>query len=121
MGMIYFDNSATTRIRSDVLDGCPKNKGIMIAIRSLSPDVIVCDEIGTDEDINSLITALNCGVSVITSIHGDDISDVEERIMYHKIFENKFFERVIELTSHPKVGTVKRVYDYKNKRILLWL
>ena len=91
----------------------------MIAIRSLSPDVIVCDEIGTDDDINSLITALNCGVSVITSIHGDDISDVEERIMYKKIFENKFFDRVIELTSYPKVGTVRRVYDYKNKRILL--
>ncbi|MBU5315818.1 stage III sporulation protein AA [Clostridium bornimense] len=106
-------------LRSDVLDGCPKSKGIMIAIRSLSPDVIVCDEIGTDDDINSLITALNCGVSVITSIHGNDISDVEGRIMYKKIFDNKFFDRVIELTGCPKVGTVKRVYDYKNKRILL--
>lgn len=106
-------------LRSDVLDGCPKSKGIMLAIRSLSPEVIVCDEIGTNEDINSLITALNCGVSVIASIHGNDIGDVEERIMYKKILENRFFDRVIELTSCPKVGTVKRVYDYKNKRILL--
>ena len=57
---------------TDVLDMCPKSEGIMLAIRSLSPQVIVCDEIGTIADIDAIKSALGCGVAVISSIHSDD-------------------------------------------------
>lgn len=41
-------------IRSDVLDNCLKTNGIIMAIRSLSPEVIICDEIGTMHEIEAL-------------------------------------------------------------------
>jgi len=34
-------------IRTDILDNCPKSEGIIMAIRSMAPQVVVCDEIGT--------------------------------------------------------------------------
>lgn len=57
-------------LRTDVLDNCPKDKRIMIAIRSLSPDIIAVDEIGTKEDVVAIKTALNCGINVFATIHG---------------------------------------------------
>ena len=55
-------------IRTDVLDGCPKALGMMMMIRSLSPEVIITDEIGREEDIYALEEALNSGISIITSV-----------------------------------------------------
>ena len=48
-------------IRTDVLDGCPKAEGMMMLIRSMSPDVVAVDEIGTAEDLHALESVLNCG------------------------------------------------------------
>lgn len=105
-------------IRTDILDGCPKSEGIMMAIRSMSPDVIVCDEIGTNKDMNSIVTALNSGVSLITTIHGYDIEDLYSRPVFKEIIENKVFKRSIVLSSRKGAGTVEYIYDLTNKSIV---
>ena len=98
-------------IRTDILDNCPKSKGIMLAIRSMSPDVIVCDEIGTRGDMESLLMALNCGVSIITTIHGEGIEDLHNRAVFNEIVENKVFKRAIVLSGKRGVGTIEGIYD----------
>jgi stage III sporulation protein AA len=105
-------------IRTDILDGCPKSEGIMMAIRSMSPDVIVCDEIGTNKDMNSILTALNSGVSLITTIHGYDIEDLYSRPVFKEIIENKVFKRAIILSNRKGAGTVEYIYDLTNKSIV---
>ncbi|MDP4144792.1 MAG: stage III sporulation protein AA [Bacillota bacterium] len=94
-------------IRTDVLDNCPKNEGIMMAIRSMSPDVIVCDEIGTYADIESIIMALNSGVSLITTIHGYDIEDLYKRNVFKDILSNYVFNYAVVLSSKNGVGTIE--------------
>lgn len=105
-------------IRTDILDGCPKSEGIMMAIRSMSPDVIVCDEIGTNKDMNSILTALNSGVSLITTIHGYDIEDLYSRPVFKEIIENKVFKRAIVLSNRKGAGTIEYIYDLTNKSIV---
>ena len=56
--------------RTDVLDRCPKAVGMMMAVRSLSPEVLVVDEIGGKQDILALQEVLKCGCSVIATAHG---------------------------------------------------
>ena len=53
--------------RTDVLDGCPKAEGMMMMIRSMSPDVLIVDEIGRPEDAEAVIEALHAGISVIAT------------------------------------------------------
>ncbi|MCH5138932.1 stage III sporulation protein AA [Clostridiaceae bacterium UIB06] len=105
-------------IRTDVLDGCPKSEGIMMAIRSMSPEVIVCDEIGTNKDMNSILTALNSGVSLITTIHGYGIEDLYNRPVFKEIIENKVFKRAIVLSNKKGAGTIECIYDLTNKSII---
>lgn len=102
-------------IRTDILDGCPKSEGIMMAIRSMSPDVVVCDEIGTYKDMESILTALNCGVSLITTIHGYSIEDLYSRPVFKDIVENNVFKRAIILSSKSGAGTIENIYDFRTK------
>lgn len=106
-------------VRTDILDNCPKSEGIMMAIRSMSPDVIICDEIGTHKDIESIIMAMNSGVKLITTIHGYDIEDLYKRPVFKDILENHVFERAIVLSGRQGVGTVEYIYDF-NKKEKLW-
>ena len=51
-------------IRTDILDNCLKKSGMIMAIRSLSPEVLICDEIGTEGDLEALNMAFNSGVKL---------------------------------------------------------
>lgn len=63
--------------RSDVLDACPKALGMMMLLRSMSPAVLAVDELGSKEEIRALRMAASCGVSLIATIHGMDMQDVQ--------------------------------------------
>jgi stage III sporulation protein AA len=99
-------------MRSDILDNCPKSQGIMMAIRSMSPDVIVCDEIGTQRDMESILMALNSGISLITTIHGFGIEDLYKRLVFKDIVDNYVFTRGIVLSNKKGIGTIECIYDF---------
>ncbi|MBU3110663.1 stage III sporulation protein AA [Clostridium lacusfryxellense] len=106
-------------VRTDVLDNCPKSQGIMMAIRSMSPDVIVCDEIGTQNDMESILMALNSGISLVTTIHGFGIEDLYKRLVFKDIVENYVFSRAIVLSNKKGIGTIESIYDF-TKGIDVW-
>lgn len=106
-------------LRTDVLDNCPKAEGIMMAIRSMSPEIIICDEIGTYKDMESILMALNSGVSLITTIHGHDIEDLYSRAVFKEIIENQVFRRAVILSARKGAGTIEYIYDF-DKKDKLW-
>lgn len=63
--------------RSDVLDACPKALGMMMLLRSMSPAVLAVDELGSSEEIQAVRMAASCGVSLVATIHGMDMQDVQ--------------------------------------------
>ena len=85
----------------DVLDGCPKAEGMMMLVRSMSPDVIIADEIGRSEDLNAIEICQHSGVAVITSAHGYSMNDVDTGL----------FSKVIFLSNTPHPGSVREVID----------
>lgn len=99
-------------IRTDVLDGCPKAEGIIMMIRSMSPEIIAADEIGRKEDADAIIDAVNAGVKVVTTIHGSGIGDFLNKQDLSKI-QNDIFERYVVLSRNNGVGTLEAVLDGK--------
>ncbi|PRS02720.1 stage III sporulation protein AA [Bacillus atrophaeus] len=97
--------------RIDVLDACPKAEGLMMMIRSMSPEVIIVDEIGRMEDSEAILEALHAGVSVIVSAHGWTISDLMKRPSLKLLWEEKAFDRYVELSRRKGPGTVNQMYD----------
>ena len=97
-------------IRSDVLDNCLKTNGIIMAIRSLSPEVIICDEIGTMNEVEALSMAFNSGVNMILTVHGIDLDDVSRRKSLKELINDNILERIVVLSSKNGPGTLEKVY-----------
>lgn len=66
-------------MRTDVLDACPKAQGMMLLLRSMSPQVIAIDELGGGEDMQALHMAAFCGSRIVVTVHGTDVQDVFRR------------------------------------------
>lgn len=99
--------------RTDILDGCPKAEGILMLIRSMSPDVIITDEIGKKEDVGAIESALCAGVKTITTIHGSSYEDVENSAV-GDLIKKHVFETLIFLSATPTTGTVRRIMKLSN-------
>lgn len=96
-------------LRTDVLDGCPKAEGLMLLLRSMSPQVLVCDELGREEDVFALEEAANAGVKVITTAHGQDEKDLLSRPVLARLLSRNCFERIVILSRRLGPGTIERV------------
>ena len=62
-------------IRTDVLDSCPKAKGMMRLIRAMSPGVVAIDELGAEEEWKALLYASYCGIALLATMHGAGLED----------------------------------------------
>ncbi|MTH52364.1 stage III sporulation protein AA [Bacillus mangrovi] len=109
--------------RLDVLDSCPKAEGMMMMIRSLSPDVMVADEIGSAEDCRAIMEAIHAGVRIMVSVHGFSAADAARRPALAPLFRSHVFERIIEL-DRERGKRVFRILDGSFKPVaeegLLW-
>ena len=95
---------------TDVFTNCPKSEGITMLLRSMSPEVIITDEIGTREDEEALFGTLNAGVKIVCSAHGYDRDDLHRRGLLKRLMERNIFETVVILSRRNGPGTVERVY-----------
>lgn len=104
--------------RTDVLDGCPKAIGMLMLIRSMSPAIIITDELGREEDATAVREALHAGIAVITTVHGDNEIDVARRPYIGELIRERFFDRYIILANKPRIGTLKKVIEAKEDTVL---
>ena len=104
-------------IRTDILDNCPKAVGIMMLIRTMSPKLIAVDEIGSKEDIEAILYSCNCGCSLIETIHGSSLEDLEKKPRIKELIERRIFSRFVILDKTYGVGTVAYVLNEKKEPI----
>lgn len=105
-------------IRTDILDACPKAVGIMMLIRSMSPQIIATDEIGKQEDIPAIEEALNAGIQLITTVHGSNLDQVNLRPNLKPLMEQRIFDRIIILSNEPKVGSITKIINGKTQEMI---
>lgn len=103
--------------RTDVLDSCPKAEGMMMMIRSMSPDVLIVDEIGTKEDAAAIHEAIHAGIRVVATAHGNDLADIRRRPMLAGLLERRVFSRFVLLGKSQGPGTIEHIYDEHGARL----
>ena len=95
----------------DFLRGFPKAQGVLQAVRTLSPQVIVCDELGDCEEVQQLLYALNTGVCLLASIHAGSREQLCRRQPFLQLQASGSLDRVLLLrgASHP--GQVQEILE----------
>ena len=100
-------------IMTDVMSNFPKSIGIKMLIRSMSPQIIVCDEIGGKEDVEAIKIATCSGVKGLFTAHGKNLEEVIKNPELNQLLNQNIVEKVIQLSSKEK-GVVEKIYDYKS-------
>lgn len=94
---------------SDVFNGYDKKNGIETAIRVMSPELVVCDEIGGKSDCEAILASVNSGVRFLASVHGREIEEILKREHIKKLIDYGVFEYAVLLGSGISVGKVKEI------------
>lgn len=95
---------------TDVLDGCGKEAGLRWLLRSLSPEVLVTDELSDTLDAQAALEAIRSGVSMLATVHGRDLDNVCGRNTLYPLIRDRAFERYAVLDVH-EVGKLAGIYD----------
>ena len=96
-GCIEGKPSYDVGVRTDVLDLAPKASAIRLFVRTMSPDLIITDEIGGAEDADAIAEASRCGVSIIASAHASSALELRSRESLRTIMNEGVFKRVLLL------------------------
>lgn len=91
----------------DVLDNYPKGEGMQIALRTLSPQVLICDEVGSTEDVAAMVQAMNAGVPVIATAHAGAVSDLLERPQLKYLLDSGSVSKIAILKGAANPGKLK--------------
>ena len=93
----------------DVFDSYIKSDAIVQAVRSMSPDVIVCDEISTEKDIEALTCGLNSGISYIVTLHADNSQELLNKPIAQVLLKSGGISTVIFLRTKKEAGQIKSI------------
>lgn len=99
-------------IHTDVLTLYPKAVGMEIAVRTLSPDIIVLDEIGSDEEARAMLSAVNTGVNFIATAHGSSFEEVLRRPNIKRLVNAGAFKKAVVLQGKSAPCTVKELVTF---------
>lgn len=90
---------------SVVMNSCPKALAMTMLLRSMGPDVVITDEIGTKEDLDAVNALVRSGVTVLASAHGRTPQEAQPLCAG--------FEKLVLLGRSNGVGTVEKVVNLR--------
>ena len=94
----------------DVYHSYPKGTAANCAIRSMSPEIIVCDEMGDQSDVDLLLYSLRCGVAFIATSHASSMQDLRRREITSRMINTGAFRYIVFLSADGDVGKIDKIY-----------
>lgn len=104
-----FGEGLDVGVHTDVLTLYPKAIGTEIAVRTLSPDLVVLDEIGSDEEAKAMLSAVNTGVNFIATAHGSSLEEVMRRPNIKRLVNAGAFKKAVVLCGKENPCRVKEM------------
>lgn len=95
--------------QTDVLDGCPKAEGIAIAVRVLTPDILICDELGSAAETETLLESVHTGVRLIASAHAASLRALSSRPQIARLIAAGVFEAAALLGTGQNIGQLSAI------------
>ena len=101
-------------IRTDIINNCKKDIGIRMMIRSMGPEIIATDEIGSAEDIKAILNACTAGIKLLLTAHGNELEDVPDELL-----KNKTFMNIVLLGKEKIPGEIRKFYRLENNEYVV--
>ena len=102
-------------LRTDVMDGCPKAEAMSMLLRSMTPQILVADEIGMEADVFAIRAAAGSGCKVVASAHGGNFEELIRNPVLRTLWEERRFERYVCLGKNGQQFGIKAIYDEEGR------
>ncbi len=99
---------------TDVMSNIPKSLGMKMLIRSMSPQIIACDEIGGHADTEAIRTAMCSGVKGIFTAHGSSLEEIIMNEEINQLIKENIIEKIVQLSTKEK-GKPEKIYDLRKQ------
>ena len=99
--------SGARGVNLDILRSYRKEEAIERATRALSPQLIICDELGNEGECESLLKSINNGVRFLVSVHCADKQEFLHRRLCRRLVSSECFAWFVQL---PGVGEAPVFY-----------
>lgn len=99
---------------TDVISSYSKAQGIEIATRTLSPEMIICDEISTMQEVESILYSFSSGISFALSVHISSQQDLLNKPIINVLLKTKQFSYIVLLddyTYKPEIIEADEIYN----------
>ncbi len=100
-------------ISSDIYDCFPKGEGMNMALRTMSPQVVICDEIGDINDARLIMQNANAGVYTVASAHAKSLEELKNRGFLNPLFESGVFDYAVILKDDKSPGKIDKILNLK--------
>lgn len=97
--------------KTDVFSSYPKAEAMMTAVRVMSPQIMICDEIGSDDELRAFEYALNSGIYLIAACHAGSMDELTRRKTLAALIEQKAFKKVVFLGNGALISKITACYD----------
>ena len=97
----------------DVMTGYPRAISVEIAARTMSAQLMICDEIGDVEEAEAIISAQNCGVPFVASAHADSLESLMRRSGIRKLHRAHVFGHYVRIVRDGRGGFDYDINDYE--------
>lgn len=94
----------------EVLVGYPKSTGVRQAVRCLAPEVVLFDELGTAEEVAAVADCAHAGVTVVTTLHGRNPTELSCQPLVRSLLRRRVFARWVFLTGRESPGRILGCY-----------
>ncbi len=102
-------------INTDVLTGFPKSVGIETAIRTLSPDIIICDEISGEREVAAMADGFNSGVKFAVSVHASDKTELTHKAVVRRLISENEFDYAVMLNDYTNDFDIMEVSELRSE------
>lgn len=92
-----------------IADDCPKAQAMARFVRTMHPDFIAADELGSESEASAVLEAKKCGVGVLSSAHADSWQTLRTRSVMGALLQERVFDRIIFLGDRP--GVIREICD----------
>ena len=94
---------------TDVIVGSGRASGIISAVRTLSPDMIICDEISDSGDAEAILGGYGCGVNFTASLHAESYDEMLSRTAAVPLIEAGVFDYAVFLLGSGFPSKIKEI------------
>ena len=98
-------------LNCDVWEGCAKAEGIELAVRTLAPQVILCDEIGSQQETKAIVEGLNSGVRFMMSIHAGTLEQAKRKPQFEILQKSGAFQFMVLMGGAKTPGKILQIEE----------